>query len=74
MTNSIRARVVLIQILTQSYLKHNVTYVQQAISVLQVLTDLSFVQMVIIVQQEQKTISNNLVQQAHTLRQEVFQM
>jgi len=49
-------------------------YVQQAISVLQVLTDLSFVQMVIIVQQEQKTISNNLVQQAHTLRQEVFQM
>ena len=74
MTNSIRARVVLIQILTQSYLKHNVTYVQQAISVLQVLKDLSFVQMVIIVQQEQKTISNNLVQQAHTLRQEVFQM
>jgi len=74
MTNSIRARVVLIQILTQSYLKHNVTYVQQAISVLQVLIDLSFVQMVIIVQQEQKTISNNLVQQAHTLRQEVFQM
>ena len=74
MTNSIRARVVLIQILTQSYLKHNVTYVQQAISVLRVLTDLSFVQMVIIVQQEQKTISNNLVQQAHTLRQEVFQM
>jgi len=74
MTNSIRARVVLIQILTQSYLKHNVTYVQQAISVLQVLTDLSFVRMVIIVQQEQKTISNNLVQQAHTLRQEVFQM
>jgi hypothetical protein len=74
MTNSIRARVVLIQILTQSYLKHNVTYVQQAISVLQVLTDLSFVQMVIIVQQEQKTISNNLVQQEHTLRQEVFQM
>ncbi len=74
MTNSIRARVVLIQILTQSYLKHNVTYVQQAISVLRVLTDLSFVQMVIIVQQEQKIISNNLVQQAHTLRQEVFQM
>jgi hypothetical protein len=74
MTNSIRARVVLIQILTQSYLKHNVTYVQQAISVLQVLTDLSFVRMVIIVQQEQKIISNNLVQQAHTLRQEVFQM
>ena len=74
MTNSIRARAVLIQILTQSYLKHNVTYVQQAISVLQVLKDLSFVQMVIIVQQEQKTISNNLVQQAHTLRQEVFQM
>jgi hypothetical protein len=50
MTNSIRARVVLIQILTQSYLKHNVMYVQQAISVLQVLTDLSFVRMVIIVQ------------------------
>jgi hypothetical protein len=74
MTNSIRARVVLIQILTQSYLKHNVMYVQQAISVLQVLTDLSFVQMVIIVQQEQKTISNNLALQAHTLRQEVFQM
>jgi len=74
MTNSIRARVVLIQILTQSYLKHNVTYVQQAISVLQVLTDLSFVRMVIIVQQEQKTISNNLAPQAHTLRQEVFQM